>query len=559
MGGPASATVLGDPLDEISVLAANGAGRLALRLMDRLQPGTRSSPDVWMQWERERSALYAARFDWKGLIERAAMRPPGLRTDFLRWSDTQVAHAFVELGDGAGARRVLLSLLWNTPVGGRSNHFPGWRRAIIRSYLIDGRIEDARLAGLRYRLDYGDEGEGWRELHAEVLFRSGQLEQVARLLSSPVSPRESLLALSVSRELRSLRVDDVQRQVEELLARDPDPRTELEAWDLLARVAQSANRDRAAAHALENALALAGASAGAHHLSADRLWDAYTRLAASQANANQLLVGRYQDWLALAQAVKAESPIDARALMAHVVLEGPGPLRDVAESELVSMLGNEPKGRRLLSQLYLSSMRAVDESGIPALVRYPLIEQALDDSDLRLATQLIRGLDDGGTSTRVLYARVLIHGESEARGIALIESLVGEPGELSARQSAGLHKAIREVRTALGAELEGELLEGLLKKVNDEGVGGEILLSIADARLEQRRYEEAARTYLRAAASAGATAGWAQRARYDAARALSLAGMGADARELYEQLRDEATDPGEKAFLSSAIERLGVE
>ena len=71
----ASAYPAEDRLEQIAELAEVGASRFALHLLDRYQPGTADSPDIWMQWERERTLVYRQTNAWRSLIERAGQRP----------------------------------------------------------------------------------------------------------------------------------------------------------------------------------------------------------------------------------------------------------------------------------------------------------------------------------------------------------------------------------------------------------------------------------------------------------------------------------------------------
>ncbi|MEK7304088.1 MAG: hypothetical protein AAB174_03470, partial [Pseudomonadota bacterium] len=64
-------------LERVRALTKGGATQLALRLLDQYQPAA-SQTESWMQWEKERYALYRTQRNWVQLAERATSPPVGL-------------------------------------------------------------------------------------------------------------------------------------------------------------------------------------------------------------------------------------------------------------------------------------------------------------------------------------------------------------------------------------------------------------------------------------------------------------------------------------------------
>ena len=86
----------------------------------------------------------------------------------------------------------------------------------------------------------------------------------------------------------------------------------------------------------------------------------------------------------------------------------------------------------------------------------------------------------------------------------------------------------------------------------------EILYWMADSRNALGEYQSAAELYLRSAHFRGGNGKdpWGHSARYQAAEALSKAGLVADARGVYRQLLDETADQRRRAVLERQLQQL---
>ena len=548
-----------DRLDQIAELAEVGASRFALHLLDRFQPNAAQSPDIWMHWERERTLIYRQTHAWRSLIERADQRPANLPDDFLRWHDTRVAEAWLELGEVDKARDRLLSLIWRTPPSQRGDYFARWRELIVRVYLAEGRYHDAHTAWLRYRLDYANSRPADAAVSTEVLLRIGQIAEASAYLVSPESGRERLLAAIIESELGLLSTTEMWQRVEALLSVGRfDPTLALEAWIALERAAARGKDIALGCQVLERALTLAHlrpAVAQEAGITGDGLWQCYELLAGDIANANQLLVGRFDEWLALIDTGLA-TPVETRALLAFLVLNGSQAIRDSAEPRLIDGLRVEPRGARVLQGLYLSSSRAQVHGAVPETARYPLIELALDEGGLALARQLADGLDRSSLIAKLVRARIQLH-KSPDSGASTIRSLFASAHTPSSKEVDGFRVAINELGGMLPEDEVLDLLEQLHDKAAPVSDSGEILLSIAAIEMRQLKFQQAAISYLKAS-RATADSATERQALVQAARALSLGRMNEQAREIYRQLLNKPLRRDERRQISRELERLGI-
>lgn len=548
-----------DRLEQISQLAELGASRFALHLLDRYQPPALAAPDVWMQWERERTLIYIQSNQWGLLLDRASQRPEDLPDDFARWQDTRIALAWLELGEIEKARNLLLSLIWRTPAVQRGVYFARWRELIIRSYLTEGRYDDAHLAWLRYRLDYAETTPPGKSLSAEVLLRTGQLDAAYGYLESPETGRERLLAAIIESELGRLSAIEMWQQVESLLSVGRfDPTLALEAWIALDEVAGRERDLTLGCQVMERALGLAHqrpVAAREVGISGEALWQRYETVASEVANDNQLLVGRFDEWLVLIDA-EVVPPVASRALLAFLVVNGSGDIREIAESRLVTALQREPQGNRILHALYLSSSRAHIGGEVPEVARYELLELALKDNELELARQLGHGLGNTVLGAKIIQARINLR-ENPPAGSAAISSLLDGAQNLSPGEVVQFHRAVNELGSIDNDATVLSMLTRLRDITGDPSDTAEIQLSMAAIEMRQLKFQPAAMSYL-SASRITSDAAVERQALLQAARALSLGRMNEQAREIYHQVLAKPLPPSERRQIARELERLGV-
>lgn len=553
-------------LEQLEDLAAGGAPRLALALLEAEQPAWQDDAAGWMEWERSRVQLLAAGADWQTLHDRLGRHPDGLSPEFFRWAQTWRARALIELGQGAAARRLLRLLLW----GGNGNdlELTAWRRLVIQSYRADGRGDDAYAAMLRYRHDYGRGGQEDALLSAQVLLGQGRAADAAEVLHG-LDLREArplqLLARLRSGQWEARRV---QREARALLQEKGLPlalRQQAEA--VAAEAAQGAADPAAQAIALEQVLSRlrqAPLDRELFKVTADALWDAYLAYARQVGNREQLLIGDDPAWLAKAQAAGRMYPIRVRSIYALLALHGASDAtRQQAHAALVQHLLQQEGGAELVHQLYLSSARYAEAGSIPETVRRTLLDPVIAAGDLPLAARLMAGLDEPPPGIdRVMWrlrrARVLLLGGDYAEAGKILQQMVASSAELSRPELDRLIQVLFDLQTVGEHETAYRLFETLQGLVTEVQLKRELWYWMADSRLAQGRPLEAAALYLRSARVPQPLAQdpWGQTARYQAAQALVKAGLTSDARTLYEDLLRTTEDPGRQAVLRRELQQL---
>jgi hypothetical protein len=569
-------------VEDIDRLREAGAVSLALRTIDQEQRAFSTSPVSWQRWERRRLTILESRQDWPAVIARIADYPSSLPDDFRVSAQESAARSHLAAGDAEAATSIIADLVWGTTqdtamTDERAERLIRWRRLLVDSYLLAGRLPDAETAVLRYRLDYAVDPEGWPLAHAKGLMRAG----------NDVAARELLIDLDTT-EVAYLKLLLRARSIgvvpAELLA-DMGPFLRegrllaAQRAQLWAALADSAVRYRdhgVRVTAMEQALALRAPMAASDQfvrVDADSLWDAYGDYAVALANESQLLVGRFNAWLALAQQYSDSGDPKARAMYAYLsTQERDARVADAARIGLLSTLAREPGGLAVLAGLYLESSRYPKISAIPATVRAPLIAYAVDASRLDLAEQLLPGLAAEARHKlplrwRAPVAVALIGNGRVDEAVALFDEEFYSDGDSDndsdsdggPRESAV--KAAVEVALALQAAGEyahsAALLSRLLALSASPRERRELLLLNAQAESYAGHHERAARLYIESAALPGDGPAdiWSRSASLQAARALARAGLDEDAVVVLQGILSDSQRPDERAFVEQALRR----
>lgn len=562
----AAAPAAAATLAQLEDLAAGGAPRLALALLEAEQPAWQDDAAAWIAWERSRTQLLAAGGDWQVLHDRLARLPADVPPEFSRWAHTWMARALNELGQGERARALLRRLLWSGD--GSATELTAWRRLVIQSYRADGRGDDAYAAMLRYRHDYGRGGQEDALLSAQVLLGQGRaadavealhglehgeargLLLLARLRSGEWEPRRVL------REVRTLLQDKglslpVRQQGEataaEAAARAADPAAQAIALEQVFSRIRQAPLDREL-----------------FKVTPDALWDAYLAYARQVGNREQLLIGDDAAWLAKAQAAGRMYPIRVRSIHALLALHSASEtMRQQAHAALVENLLQQEGGGELVRQLYLAAPRYAEVGSVPEGVRRTLLDPVIATGDLPLAARLMAGLDEPPPGAdrvmwRLRQARVLLLGGEFAQAEAILQEMIADSARLSRPELDRLIQVLFDLQTVGEHEAAYRLLEGLQVQVNEVQLKRELWYWMADSRLAQSRPLEAAALYLRSAMVPQPLSldPWGQTARYQAAQALAKGGLIEDARTLYAELLRTTEDPGRQAVLRRDLQQL---
>ena len=205
-----------------------------------------------------------------------------------------------------------------------------------------------------------------------------------------------------------------------------------------------------------------------------------------------------------------------------------------------------------------------DVDDLPPVVRYRLIDEALESGQLKTASRLMAGLSappDGSDSFEwdLRRARVAIFTGELDQGVALLQQLLGsDEQDWDPQRVDRLLQVVFDLQTVQYHRQALMLFGDLLEKRLDRQQRRELLFWMADSLQALGEYDQAAYFYLKSATLSDATAmdPWAQTARYRAAKALVEAGLLEDARQIYSSLLRATRDASRKAVLENEIQRL---
>jgi hypothetical protein len=552
-------------LQDISGFASAGAPHLALQFIDRDQPKFAQDAVGWMAWERERIYLYQSTQDWQAIIVRAQHPPAEVGADFNQWEQMQAAAAWLQLGKGHEAREILRKLIWNPQSLPNDQSLSQLRQLVLRSYLVDQRLDDAQTAVIRYRQDYPQDTGDWPLLEARLFLRTQQPQAALDVLHGSKSADADMLRLLA--ELRTGQIE-AGKILKSAVTTGSNTKLPLEqrihAWFIAAEAAESLNNPAARIQALQYGLGLQQGLLDQDPVFAitpEMLWTAYLGYGEDLGNQLQLVVGDDQAWYLAASNRYDSSPIAACALFSVVAFNALGTQQQaVAHWQFASLIQKQKYGPVVLRHLYLDSKRFKKISDIPPDVRYILVNDVLAIPDIPLASKLMEGLDQPPPDTdpvawQLQRARVFILGGKPDAGIQALKALFssGTPVEPD-----DVLPVLFDLQT-IGRNREAiPFFEALLQANLTSDQQRQLLFWIADSYKGIGDYPQAAELYLRSAILVDPYAmdQWAKSARYQAAQMLAKAGYIQDARNLYQGLLNATTDPSQQALLRHDMQQL---
>ncbi len=556
---------------EVRALANSGAALLAQHTLDTKQPGARTDPEGWMAWERERIRIYQQSADWPSLVNRLETLPPNLPADFTRWAITQRADGFIKLSKGKLAQLLLQEQIWNIPLSDPESQqwLTRWRRMVMHSYMVDGLVEDAHLAAVRYFQDYGDQDLQSRITRAHILLSANRAEEVVDLLAGDIKePHAAALFL-----LAQLRSDSrpprkvLQAALRQMRGDWVDPALRLRLWAVVAEAAMRSGDRASTANALEHVIAAnrdMPLPEGLFDFTPDSLWNAYIDFATHVGNKAQFLIGQDKQWFDAAAKAAKKQPVRSRSIYALLMLQGETEAsRNLAAQKFVARLSKRKQGGNLLRALFLDTRQYADYEMVPLVARHVMVDVALADSDIKLASALMATIQVPPDGTDKYFwelrrARILIMGGNTKAGAESLNTILATNPKLSQEQLDRLLQVVFDLQTVKAHDAAYDLFVKVMQRTKDPKLQRELYYWMAESRKASEAYAEAARLYLKSAMLLDPKAGdpWGQTARYQAADALAHAGMVRDARVLFQQLLKTTTDPGRRAVLNRQLQKL---
>lgn len=552
-------------LDLLKNISAAGAPALTMKMLDQAQPKVDEDLYKWILWEQERFAILAQWKQWDQLLIRIESLPVDIPNQFKQQAATYQARAYLALGQTVTARQILRQQLWQTNAGETSEYLI-WRRQIIESYIEDGRIEDARVAMLRFDQDFESNDLAWLLLRARILVESGRYEQAILILRGQESWQARLIGVLASFRLKQIDKGELWAQVKkrsENEAVGAEERASLWALGYFAARQMSPVDRVVALEALfrgevESPLQL-------FQLPVDLLWQAYLEYAELVGNRSELLLGADDKWLQLAKGTSEATPVKSRSLFAMLMLKS-------ADSEVANRAATgymetfaeiDEAERHLLQNLFNDIRTFPSARDIPPEIRFQLVDLALKSVDIEEATRLMSGLTTvpAGTSRfdwQLRQSRVLILGGRYGEGNQVLQNLISEYREAEAESTDRILQVLFDLQTVqLYAESIAHFNQLLLLELEPKQ-HREILFWIADSYRGLEQFELAALLYLQSAMlpAPDSMDPWAQTARFNAAESLQESGLIDDARRIYEELLSVTEDAARRSVLNHKIQQL---
>jgi hypothetical protein len=552
-------------LDILKSISAAGAPGLTLKMLDQAQPGVDEDLYEWILWEQERYKILSRWEQWDQLLIKLENLPVDIPDQFRNQTIIYKSRAYIQLGQTATARKILREQVWKTAADFVSE-YQTWRRLIIESYLHDDRIEDARIAMLRFNQDFKSEDEAWLQLWATVLIKTGRYQQAIEVLKDFSSWQSRYITLLGKYLAEDITASDLWLIVKkELENREASAEQLATLWALAFYASEKMSPvDRVVA--LEQYFKSSVATPiPLFDIEVDRLWQAYADYAELVGNRSELLIGDDRHWLELAQNTAADTPVKARSLYALLMekAEDSEVINLAADGFLKTFSEIGESEKNILNQLFNHSDAFKDASRIPPIMRYQLVDLALKNSNIVEATRLMSGLTTHPEGTdrmswQLRQSRVLILGGRYEEGNQIMQTLISEYSEPDAENTDKILQVLFDMQTVNLDEEVIQHLNRLLALGVEPRQHREILFWIGDSYKSLQRYDQAALLYLQSAMLPDPEAmdPWAQTARFNAADSLQQAGLIDDARRVYEALLNITQEPARRSLLKHNIQQL---
>jgi hypothetical protein len=557
-------------LSAIAQLARDGAPGLALQLLDRTQPAAADNIHGWLFFERQRIDILRDWSQWDALSERLQKLPENVPEDFRHWANVEGVNAYLNSGRADAARELLRRLVWQPSGLPPADQLSLYRRLVVRSYLVEGSLEDAQRAMRRYQQDYGDKGREWQKLRARVLLQLERPDEARIALSGIDEADNETRSLLWLAELRSQKrppqdvLGDVRKAAADKRSTDLD---RARFWSVGAEAALDFGGRLTETRILETLLmspATLPADDALFAVGGDRLWNAYRQYALDRGNELQLLIGQDGRWLDEAARWKKKEPEKERAFLTVVMLEGGGAeTRQLAYRYYLESIRILSEPMQLLRKLFIDTRTFPETAGIPDQVRYLLVDDALSKNDMALATRLMSGFEAVPAGADpfewgLRRARILVLGGHHVEGVAGLHKLLDTAKKLDRSSWDRVLQVLFDLQTVGRHEDAITLFKNILQRPLEPQLQREILYWQADSCKALKDYPRAAWLYLKSATLLDARGldPWGQTARFQAAEVLAEAGLREDARRIYEGLLRITREPERRAAIKYKLQEL---
>ncbi len=554
-----------EKLEQLKSISNAGAPFLTLKMLDQAQPDLDADLYNWILWEQERFSILEQWQQWNALLIRIESLPNDLPEPFQHQLITKQAHAYLQLAQTTTVRKIIRPYLWH-PEAAQSLEYINWRKLIVESYIKDQRFDDARISMRRFSQDFGSIDSSWLESRAMILIQSNHLDEAADILKSNDSPNVKALALYVELLAKTKSAKSIWLEATQQAKKQQKGSLEYSRFWIVALFAAKHMSKVDLVIAYEAVLRTPYFSINSLlQISPDELWTAYDDYALLVGNRAELLQGNDEKWLSLAKNAMTLTPIKARSVLAHIMLNSrqPKSIESAAKTYLDTLDLEKPDAKKLINALFSQQGRFAEVQKIPVSIRFELVDLALKNSDIEKATRLMTGLDLRPDDTdlfawQLRRARVLVLGGQTEEGHQVMNELLNSYQDISEQKTDRILQVLFDLQT-IGADQQ---VIGNFKQLLTLAIAPrqkrEILFWMADSFKALKQHHRAALLYLQSALYIGPEAmdPWAQTARYSAAESLQQAGLIDDARRIFEGLLKVSNKPSQRATLRNKIQQL---
>jgi hypothetical protein len=573
------AAVVFKSLAQMDELKALGVPSLALSLLDGEQKQFREFSAEWYSFEYKRILLLAELSQWQELVERAqwvldtARDGYQITSKIRTWFRTQQVIAHLQLKQTDRALALLQQVIWQTDAEDRNPELAMlWRQLVIRAYLQQASIEDARRALVTYQNEFEGMAHStdWLILQARVQLETGYPERALQsLLAIPNQDALDVETLRYIAELQAYpnKAKSIREQMRERLDGKVLSHYQRWAYAYLAYQASKALGDLPAQiENLETVLAInleIPLFDDGFEVNVDELWSLYNTYGQQLANNQGLLLGAPASWQAITRNMSAEKSNELLAICAAWVMQ----LNDAANTDqhrqIIELLEQRKNGLGLINKLYLDSelVHAVDQ--LPVDVRYQMVDYALGEGHYDNAVRLMKTLEEppkGKTlfDWRMRTARVMLLKGEYSESENLIRQTFAEIRSISRDELDRYLQVVFDFQTVQEHEKALRLFELISFDSLDEQLQREMYFWKAESSFALERYDRAALYYLESAYALadGQFDLWAQSARFKAGTSLMKAGIYDDATKVFTELQAITASDARKAMIEQNLQKI---
>ena len=524
--------------------------------------------DQWLAWERQLWSLYAHRSKWQELYERTSQISPSFPESIRNLALDQTVTALLELSRGKEARRMLVRRL--VSMQETDDAIRQLRKHVIKSYLIDGKLEDASSSMSSYQRDYHSDDEDWLFLRAEILLKLGQPAEVVNLLAPSNVPKAKLLTLYARVLHQSITHAQAIERLQNILYPEQPGQLrsgikEAEAAAVKAYLAQLAGQ-REFVESLEFYLTVKraqGRSAAGPFpdFSLTDLLQAYEDYAFEIISDQAFLENDFSNILKHAEALSSDQATQIRALSAYLLrrVQGPSQRTRLCGLFVTSLL--ESKSIEIMAHLFATET-PLGELSMSGRTGLSLSGAMIEQGRIQLAALVIDNMTESPDNIYfddwlMSKARIYMASGRFASSFQLLRQWIVRRADLPSDQMDTIMAPIFELQRFRQHSYALKLMSLTRERITTSQQDRELSYWMAESYQATNQYLTAANYFLYSALLEDDGYDlWGISGRYHAAQSLESAHLFSDARKLYQSLLSRITDEARRAELKQKIREL---